>query len=81
VSIRKYLRGESVAREYAVALPSQYVEPLQLTEEEVAGLERVEMPCLPVEERIAGFATVELGLPEAAAVNEAKRCLRCDLER
>ena len=37
------------------------------------------MPCLPVEQRLTGFADVELGFAEEAAVEEAKRCLRCDL--
>jgi len=37
------------------------------------------MPCLPVEQRLTGFAEVELGFDEATAVEEAKRCLRCDL--
>ncbi|HET6457063.1 MAG TPA: FAD-dependent oxidoreductase [Armatimonadota bacterium] len=81
VSIRKYLRGESLAREYKVAPPSQYVEPLELSEDEVAALERPQMPCLAVEKRIACFDIVELGLSETDALNEAKRCLRCDLEK
>ena len=40
---------------------------------------RVEMPNLPVEERRGNFAEVELGLDEKSAIEEAKRCLRCDL--
>jgi len=80
-SIRKFLRGEDLSREYTVAPPSQYVEPVLLSEDEVARLTRPEMPCLPVQKRIGSFETVELGLTQTMAVTEAKRCLRCDLER
>jgi len=83
-SIRKYLRGETLEREYAVVPPSRYVKHLELSDEELAQLEqlrRCQVPRVPVEKRIGSFDTVELGLPEAIAVNEAKRCLRCDLER
>lgn len=34
---------------------------------------------LPVEERLTGFAEVELGFTEEQAVAEAARCLRCDV--
>ena len=40
---------------------------------------RVEVPTIPVEERIKGFSGVEVGFTEEEAVTEAKRCLRCDL--
>ena len=48
-------------------------------EEGFAYKRRVEMPTLPVEKRRGNFAEVELGLNEKQAVEEAKRCLRCDL--
>ena len=48
-------------------------------EEGFAGKKRVEMPMLPVEKRSGNFALVELGYDERMAVEEAKRCLRCDL--
>ena len=38
------------------------------------------MPKLDLAEREGNFREVELGLDEAAAQAEAKRCLRCDLE-
>ena len=38
------------------------------------------MPKLGLAEREGNFCEVELGLNEAAAQAEAKRCLRCDLE-
>jgi len=78
--IDKYLQGKPVARDYQVTRPSMYVEPVELTEEEVAEAARPAMSCRSVEERVCSFKEVELGLTEEEAVKEARRCLRCDLE-
>ncbi|MBN1314398.1 MAG: NADH-quinone oxidoreductase subunit NuoF [Anaerolineales bacterium] len=48
--------------------------------QEFANARRPIVPELSVEQRAGGFAEVELGLEEWSARNEAKRCLRCDLE-
>jgi NADPH-dependent glutamate synthase beta subunit-like oxidoreductase/Pyruvate/2-oxoacid:ferredoxin oxidoreductase delta subunit len=48
-------------------------------EEGFAYKKRATMPQLTVDKRRGNFAEVELGLDEKAAVEEAKRCLRCDL--
>jgi len=48
-------------------------------EEGFASRRRAEMPTLPFEKRLGNFAEVELGFDEKTAVEEAKRCLRCDL--
>jgi len=42
---------------------------------------RPEITRLPIEERIRSFGEAELGFSEEKARQEAKRCLRCDLER
>ncbi len=78
--IDRYLRGELVAREYRVTRPAFHVEPLELTDEQIAQLQKPAMPAVPVEERRESFVEVELGLSEEMAMREAKRCLRCDLE-
>lgn len=78
-SIHQYLRGEPIHREYQVVPPPPYVPPVEHGEEEEITLERAVMPCAPVAERVKDFRVVELGLGEAAAVQEARRCLRCDL--
>jgi NADH-quinone oxidoreductase subunit F len=78
--IDKYLQGQQVVRDYTVTRPSMYVEPVELTEEEVAEAGRPGMSCRPMSERICSFEEVELGLTEDEAVREARRCLRCDLE-
>jgi hypothetical protein len=42
--------------------------------------ERASPPCLPLEVRRRSFAEVELALTVEQARQEARRCLRCDLE-
>ncbi len=74
-SIDKYLGGSGEIEEILVP-PEGEVTPLGEAEEEP----RVEVPALPVGERLKGFSQVELGLDEKTAVKEANRCLRCDLE-
>jgi len=45
-----------------------------------ANAPRVGVECIPLQQRLAGFAEVEMGLDEAQAQAEARRCFRCDLE-
>ncbi len=79
-SIHRYLRGESLTREYEVTRPIMTVEATEFTEEEIEKLERPGMPTQPVAKRISNLDEVELGFTKEMAVNEAKRCLRCDLK-
>jgi len=79
--IDKYIRGDKLERIYKVTRPALRVEALELTEEEIKGLKKPEMPSIPVAQRVGSFKEVELGFTEADAISEAKRCLRCDLER
>jgi len=78
--IDKYLQGKPLVREYKIIRPSMYVEPVELTEEEVMEAERQAMPYLSVSKRVNNFDEVELGFTEEAAIREARRCVRCDLE-
>ncbi|MCK4395826.1 NADH-quinone oxidoreductase subunit NuoF [candidate division WOR-3 bacterium] len=78
--IHKYIQGEPVRREYKVTRPAMRVEPVELTDEEVAGLQKPSMPVLPRDERSGNFKEVELGFTKEMAIREAKRCFRCDLE-
>jgi NADH-quinone oxidoreductase subunit F len=69
---------------------AKYEKPVYTTErpdianlhnlDEYANARRPGMPELPLAEREANFREVELGLDEDAAREEARRCLRCDLE-
>ena len=80
--IDKYLKGEPLERRYEITEPSFYVEPIELTEEEMATADkRVKMPCLEPKKRIESSKEVELGFQEGMAKKEARRCLRCDLEK
>ncbi len=78
--IDKFANGEPLERKYEVTRPAARVEAMELSEEEVKSLKRPEMPAIPVDQRTTSFKEVELGFGEAAAITEAKRCLRCDLE-
>jgi len=75
ISIDKYLGGKGEIEE-TLAPPEGMVAPLEEATEE----RRIEVPTLPVAERLKGFGQVELELSEEMAIREAKRCLRCDLE-
>jgi len=79
-SIHKYLRGESLEREYKPTVPKLEVSAVELTPEETEEIERPKIPSLPVAERKGTFKEVELGFSKDIAIKEAKRCLRCDLE-
>jgi NADH-quinone oxidoreductase subunit F len=79
-SIEMYLNGETPHREYTVTKPSTYVEPVELTEEELFETRRTVTPRLSIERRKSGFEEVELGYSAEEATREARRCLRCDLE-
>lgn len=82
-SIQKYLRGEPVTRKYDVIRPAAYVESLKLSDKEMEGLmelKRPKIPSLSASERVNNFKEVHIGLGEEQARQEAKRCLRCELE-
>jgi len=79
-SIDKYLAGKSMDKEYKLNRPSIYVEPVELTEEEIEKATRPKMPKLRVQARQKNFKEVELGITKEMAIKEARRCLRCELE-
>jgi NADH-quinone oxidoreductase subunit F len=76
ISIDKYLGGSGAIDE-TLASPEE-VEILPEIEE--GEKHRISIPTLTLNERLGSFAEVELGLGEEMAIEEAKRCLRCDLE-
>jgi len=78
--IDRYLSGEPLRQDSHLTRPSVYVKPWMLSEEEVLTAKRPVMSHLHPRERVKNFKEVELGLDEAKAVLEARRCLRCDLE-
>jgi NADH-quinone oxidoreductase subunit F len=81
ISIERYLKGWDLYEDRLYE-PLRRA-PVMFTEEEAAGSEkpRNHMPSLTSESRIESFSEVNLGFDEETAVREAKRCLRCDLQR
>jgi len=75
ISIDKYLGGSGNIDE-VLAPPEGVFAPLEEAEEKW----RPEMPTLAVEKRLGNFNQVEPGYSEEMAIEEAMRCLRCDLE-
>jgi formate dehydrogenase beta subunit len=77
-SIDKYLGGNGIIDESLI--PIEKVDPrIGQNGGDFADRRQPTMPCLDIKQRLAGFAEVELGYIEPTAVEEAKRCLRCDL--
>jgi NADPH-dependent glutamate synthase beta subunit-like oxidoreductase len=81
ISIDKYLKGDSSRVEIydlktgvAGELPSQEIK------ESWEVQPRISAPTLAVQERKRNFSEVELAFTEEKAIQEAKRCLKCDLE-
>ncbi|MBI4801803.1 MAG: FAD-dependent oxidoreductase [Elusimicrobia bacterium] len=79
-SICQYLEGSPIAREYSLTRPSVYIDPVEISEEEMLTARRAETKTLPVKDRICSYAEVDLALSKEAAIKEARRCLRCELE-
>jgi NADH-quinone oxidoreductase subunit F len=82
VSIDRYLKEQDMYKErHYQALRRADVPKAQGGEEDTtAAKPREEMPALAVDRRVCTFEEVNLGFDEEAALREAKRCLRCDLE-
>jgi NADH-quinone oxidoreductase subunit F len=80
-SIHRFLRGQSLKREYHITKPSVDVEPIEFSDEEIEEIlktKRPSMPHIPREKRIFTFNEVDLGFTKEMAMKEATRCLRCD---
>jgi len=78
--IHKYIQEQPLEREYKVTRSAIRVEAVELTDKEIEELQKPAVPHLSLEERSGNFKEVELGFTKEMAINEAKRCLRCDLE-
>jgi NADH-quinone oxidoreductase subunit F len=78
--IGRYLRGQSLTQPVEPRLPKEYVTPVDGAKDAHDQIRRVEPPMLSVEKRKCRFTEVEGTLTAEAAVREAARCLRCDLE-
>jgi NADH-quinone oxidoreductase subunit F len=77
--IDRYLRGEPLAEPAGPKLPTVFLEPAVVSEEEMENAARAVPPALPVKGRRKNFNEVERSLSEDQVRAEARRCLRCDL--
>lgn len=67
------VRDENLEAERKLKMPER--------EEAVELKPRSPVQLLPLEDRVTGFEEIEIGYTEEQAREEARRCLRCDLER
>jgi len=82
IAIDKYLKGDTSRVEMYDLKPSVVEEVVSAEAEETWEPQfRPEIPFLPAKERKGSFKETELGFSEEKAKQEAKRCLRCDLEQ
>ncbi len=78
-AIAKYFKGEQLEWDYRSVRPKRQIAELDIPDEEMEKLKRPKMPCQKASKRKKDFSEVETGYTEDMAVNDAKRCLRCDL--
>ncbi len=78
-AIVKHFKGERLAWEYRSVRPKRQIAELDVPDEEIEKLKRPKMPCQKASIRKKEFTEVETGYTEKMAVDDAKRCLRCDL--
>ena len=82
IAIDKYLRGDTSRVEIYDLKPSVIEEETKAEDEESWEPQfRPEIPHLALKERKGSFEEIELSFSEEKAIQEAKRCLRCDLEK
>ena len=82
VSIDRYLKGQDLVKDRVFhALRRADVPKAEEEAEKVEAIKpRTRMAYLGVGHRVRTFSEVNLGFAEEAAIREARRCLRCDLE-
>ncbi|MDH4269595.1 MAG: FAD-dependent oxidoreductase [Dehalococcoidia bacterium] len=82
IAIDKYLRGDTSRVEMYDLKPSIIQEEISREEEESWEPQfRPETPHISLQERKGSFKEIELSFSEEKARQEARRCLRCDLEK
>jgi len=78
ISIDKFLRGEDMKQDRLRPVPRRV--ELPKAEEETKDKKRIKVSVMPPRKRINSFNEVVNGYTLAQAKEEARRCLRCDLE-
>ena len=83
IAIDKYVKGDTSSVEM-YDLKTEVTTEISSKEEEEESWEaqpRLEIPKLPAEERKNNFDEIELAFSSEKSIQEASRCLRCDLEQ
>ncbi len=80
-AIDRYLMGIPQPSMPPVPVRRARVENIEVPAATKMSLKRPEMPVLNIDRRRTTFQQVELGYPENAVREEARRCLRCDICR
>ena len=75
ISIDRYLGGDGIIDETLAPKEDASLPPMEEGEKY-----RPSVAFLPLKERLGTFDEVELGFSPESAIEESKRCLRCDLE-
>ncbi len=78
--ITRFLKGEDMDMPVHQQLPDEYIAPSDHFADGPEIETRAETPKAAVEWRKRNFAEVEVSMSVEEATNEARRCLRCDLE-
>ena len=80
-SIDAWLRGTALDAATGTPVRRADVEPLSVVADDRTHLRRAAMPERTVEETVGegNYVRIELGLTDAMAHDEARRCLRCDV--
>jgi formate dehydrogenase beta subunit len=76
-SIDKYLGGDGNIGE--ILVEAEKPDPFFGEDKDFVNKHQPVMPSIEVKKRMSGFTEVELGFEERSAIEEAKRCLRCDM--
>jgi NADH-quinone oxidoreductase subunit F len=80
VMIDRFLQQKKLRQPHQPVLPREYVAPSLLSEEQLESARRAAPKTLPPDVRKSCYDEVEFSLSVAEATQEARRCLRCDLE-
>jgi NADH-quinone oxidoreductase subunit F len=82
LAIDKYIRSDA-SRVEMYDMETEVILESQVDEEDETwqAQPRTEVSTIPSDQRKNNFNEIELGFSEAEAVMEAKRCLRCDLDK
>ena len=78
-AIHRFLRGMPNPEYTLIPLKRQQIQVMDVSPQEKSFPSRPAMPVMDLEDRKGSFQEVELGLSANSAIQEAKRCLRCDI--